>query len=230
MQPVKPFDDPKVRKAMRSPPTRPRSLESAHRGIGTAAEHHHVSPVHPDYEKLPVMTQNIEKAKKLLADAGHKDGIDIEIFGKSGSDLGGCVPCSHGRAMEGSRHPGQDQRPAIGQVLGDLDHCPIRLHDLGAPAAGLHGASPLPTGPACRGTSRTTPTRTSTRCSARRRERSTWPPAPRLIGQLEEILQDDGPIVQPLWRSLFTYHDKRVQGFKMHPTRYIFANQLAISA
>jgi peptide/nickel transport system substrate-binding protein len=50
------------------------------------------------------------------------------------------------------------------------------------------------------------------------------------MAKLEAILQDDGPIVQPFWRSVFTFHDKRVQGFKMHPTLYIFANLLAISA
>ena len=49
-----------------------------------------------------------------------------------------------------------------------------------------------------------------------------------IIGQLEKILQEDGPIVQPLWRSLFTYYDKRVQGFQMHPTLYIFGEQLAV--
>ena len=83
MQPIKPFDDPRVRKAMRLATDQAKTLELAHRGIGTIAEHHHVSPVHPDYKKLPMMTQNIEEAKKLLEEAGYKDGIDIEIFGKS---------------------------------------------------------------------------------------------------------------------------------------------------
>ena len=40
-----------------------------------------------------------------------------------------------------------------------------------------------------------------------------------IMAKLETILQDDGPIVQPVWRALFTFIDKRVQGFKMHPTR-----------
>jgi peptide/nickel transport system substrate-binding protein len=50
------------------------------------------------------------------------------------------------------------------------------------------------------------------------------------MARLETILQDDGPIVQPVWRSIFTFHDKRVLGFRPHPTLYIFANQLAIQA
>ena len=50
-----------------------------------------------------------------------------------------------------------------------------------------------------------------------------------VMTQLERILQDDGPIVQPVWRAIFTFMDKRVQGFKVHPTLYLFGHQLAIS-
>jgi len=50
-----------------------------------------------------------------------------------------------------------------------------------------------------------------------------------VITRLETILQDDGPIVQPVWRALFTFHDKRLLGFKMHPTGYLFGHQLAMS-
>jgi peptide/nickel transport system substrate-binding protein len=49
-----------------------------------------------------------------------------------------------------------------------------------------------------------------------------------VMAQIEKIMQDDGPITQPLWRAVFTGYDKRVKGFKMHPTSYIFANELAL--
>ena len=51
-----------------------------------------------------------------------------------------------------------------------------------------------------------------------------------IMARLEAILRDDGPIVQPVWRSIFTFLDKRVQGFRLHPTLYIFGHQLAIQA
>jgi len=51
-----------------------------------------------------------------------------------------------------------------------------------------------------------------------------------IMAQLEKILQEDGPIVQPVWRAIFTFMDKRVQGFKAHPTLYIFGHQLAITS
>ena len=43
------------------------------------------------------------------------------------------------------------------------------------------------------------------------------------------LMQEDGPIVQPLWRSVGTVMHERVQGFQMHPTRYIFGNELALA-
>ena len=48
-------------------------------------------------------------------------------------------------------------------------------------------------------------------------------------GQLEAIMQEDGPIVQPIWRNIFGAYSKQVQGFTMHPTAYIFGENLAIA-
>ena len=41
-------------------------------------------------------------------------------------------------------------------------------------------------------------------------------------------MQEDGPIAQPLWRSVYAAYDKRVKGFEIHPTLYIFGETLAI--
>ena len=45
-----------------------------------------MAPVHPEYYKLPFMKQNIAEAKKLLAEAGHPDGFEVEIFCKKDPD------------------------------------------------------------------------------------------------------------------------------------------------
>jgi peptide/nickel transport system substrate-binding protein len=51
-----------------------------------------------------------------------------------------------------------------------------------------------------------------------------------LVGKLQVIMQEDGPIVQPLWRKLFIPMDKRVKGFAIHPTRYFFCEEYAVEA
>ena len=49
-------------------------------------------------------------------------------------------------------------------------------------------------------------------------------------GHLEELMQDDGPIIQPLFRDTFTFMDKKVQGFSMHPTNYFFGWKVGLQA
>src|SRR5437588_447255 len=115
MQPVKPFDDKRVRQAMRYAIDSNAVLQIAHRGLGQPGEHHHVSSVHPEYAKLAPLSRDVASRRETMA-------------------------------------------------------------------------------------------------------------------RLEASLQDDAPIVQPVWRSIFTFHDKRVQGFRPHPTLYIFGHQLAIQA
>ena len=51
-----------------------------------------------------------------------------------------------------------------------------------------------------------------------------------ILGELEKIMQEDGPIAQPLWRSVYVAYDKRVKGFAVHPTYYIFGETLAVEA
>ena len=50
------------------------------------------------------------------------------------------------------------------------------------------------------------------------------------VKRLEEILQTEGPLVQPLFRKVFTFCDKKMKGFKMHPTQYIECNEIWLDA
>jgi len=49
-----------------------------------------------------------------------------------------------------------------------------------------------------------------------------------LMSKLEEIMHEDGPIVQPLFKNQITFYDKNVLGAMVHPTQYVFCNQLAL--
>jgi peptide/nickel transport system substrate-binding protein len=229
MQPVKPFDDPKVRQAMRLATDQARTLELAHRGIGTIAEHHHVSPIHPDYKKIDPMNQNIEQAKKLLEEAGYKDGIDIEIFGKSD-------PTWEAAAIEAMV---EQWKPA--GIRAKINILPsAKYWDVWTTVPlGFTVWAHRPLGFMVLALAyRTGVPWNESKYSNKQfdellgKAEGTLDVAARaeIIGQLEKIMQDDGPIVQPLWRSLFNYYDKKVQGFQMHPTRYIFGEELAIQS
>ncbi|MDA0340974.1 MAG: ABC transporter substrate-binding protein, partial [Proteobacteria bacterium] len=75
----KPFDNPKVRQAIAACMDHQEILDKAFSGLGQVAENHHVCPIHPEYAALPPLKRDVEKAKKLLAEAGYPDGITVEI-------------------------------------------------------------------------------------------------------------------------------------------------------
>jgi peptide/nickel transport system substrate-binding protein len=74
-----PFDNIDVRRAVMAcidPSAFPRQ---AFNGRGGIAEHHHVGPMHPEYYELPRPAQDYDKARELLKLAGHGAGLNITI-------------------------------------------------------------------------------------------------------------------------------------------------------
>lgn len=74
-----PFDDPRVRNALKWCQDRERIRQVAYRGHGLTAYDHWVSPLNEAYYPLEDRPQDIDKAKALLAEAGYPDGFETEI-------------------------------------------------------------------------------------------------------------------------------------------------------
>ncbi|MEX2407618.1 MAG: ABC transporter substrate-binding protein, partial [Rhodovibrionaceae bacterium] len=224
----KPFDDPRVRMALKLAVDPARTLELAHRGSGQPGEHHHVSPIHPEYAKLPPLARDVEKAKALLAEAGYPEGVDLEITCRSAPDW---------------------ELLAVQAMVEQWKDADIRVKIANMPSAsywdvwkqvpfGFTEWSHRPlgtmvlslayrTGVPWNESGYSNPEFDSLLSQAEgtadvelRRE---------IMAKIERIMVDDGPIVQPLWRARSAAYAKRVQGFAMHPTNYIFAEQLAVS-
>ena len=229
VQPIKPFDDKRVRQALRYAIDSNTVLQIAHRGLGQPGEHHHVSPVHPEYAKLPAPVRDVAKAKKLLADAGYPNGIDTEIV---------CRPQPAWELLAVQTMVEQWKEAGIRVKINVMPstqywevwtkvpfgfttwaHRPLGIMSL---ALAYRSGGPWNESKYSNAEfDRLLGQAEGTLDVTARRE---------TMARLEAILQDDGPIVQPVWRAIFTFHDKRVLGFKPHPTLYIFGNQLAIQA
>ena len=229
MQPVKPFDDKRVRQAMRYAIDSNAVLQIAHRGLGQPGEHHHVSPVHPEYAKLPMPSRDVARAKKLLAEAGYPNGIDTEIV---------CRPQPAWELLAVQAMVEQWKEAGIRVKINVMPstqywevwtkvpfgfttwaHRPLGIMSLAL--AYRSGGSWNESKYSNPEFDKLLTQAEGTLDVNQRRE---------IMARLESILQDDGPIVQPVWRAIFTFHDKRVQGFKPHPTLYLFGHQLAIQA
>jgi peptide/nickel transport system substrate-binding protein len=75
-----PFDDPRVRKAVRIATDREAIIKlMVGEGNGTATCDHPVMPNDP-YRAEFDCSQNIDEAKRLLAEAGYPDGIEFDLF------------------------------------------------------------------------------------------------------------------------------------------------------
>ena len=229
VQPVKPFDDKRVRQALRYAIDSGAILQIAHKGLGQAGEHHHVSPVHPEYAKLPAFQRDVAKAKKLLADAGYPNGIDTEIVARP-------QPAWELLAVQAMVEQWKEAGIRVKiNVMPSTQYWEVWTkvpfgfttwahRPLGVMSLALAYRTGVPWNESKYSNLEFDKILTmaeGTLDVTARRE---------LMVQLEKILQDDGPIVQPVWRAIFTFHDKRVQGFKLHPTLYIFGHQLAMSA
>lgn len=76
---VDPWQDEKVRMALKLCQNREKILQLAYFGQGLQGHDTHVYPKHPEYCEKPIPKYDPEKAKQLLADAGYPDGLEVEL-------------------------------------------------------------------------------------------------------------------------------------------------------
>ena len=80
-----PFNDVRVRQAVRFGLDREAMLEAATGGLGSLGNDTPVGPANPYYNKdLPQRTRDVEKSKALLAEAGYPDGLEVTLFTSTG--------------------------------------------------------------------------------------------------------------------------------------------------
>ncbi|MGF1640020.1 MAG: ABC transporter substrate-binding protein [Rhodospirillales bacterium] len=215
----KPFDDPRVRTAVRLCQNHGRLLELAYRGRGLPAQDHHVAPVHPEYAPMEPPNQDYPLARKLLADAGHPDGLTLEIICKKEPpwELATVQALAEMCAPAGIRIKiNVMPNTQYWEVWDKADfgftawaHRPLGVMALnlayrsGVPWNETHYSNPefdrlLDAASA------------ALDVNARRRH----------MERLQKILQADAVIAQPFWRSMFAAGHQRVRGYRIHPTLY----------
>ncbi len=229
VQPIKPFDDKRVRQALRLATDTDVTLKVAHRGLGKPGDHHHVAPAHPEYANIGGSKRDVAKAKALLTEAGYKDGIDTEIA---------CRPAPDWELL------------AVQAMVEQWKEAGIRVKINVMPSAqywdnwtkvpfGFTTWAHRPLGTMVLGL--------AYRTGAAWNE-SKWSNAEfdkliteaegyldvekrrGVMAKIQAIMLDDGPAVVPLWRAVFNYTDKKIKGYKIHPSIYIEAKDLSVDA
>ncbi|MDH3690666.1 MAG: ABC transporter substrate-binding protein [Gammaproteobacteria bacterium] len=222
------FKDPKARQALRYAVGNKRIAELALRELGTPAENHHVCPVHPDYAELPFPERDIEKAKQLAAESG-LDKVEIAIACKKDPawELA-AVQAMVEQMKEAGLNATINLMPSA-QFWDNWDKVPVGFtswahRPLGFMVLGLAYRTGVPWNESHYSNPEFDELLTKAEGTLDVEERR------EIIKQLEQIMQEDGPIVQPSWRAVFTPVHEKVKGFEQHPTQYIFPERLGVEA
>ncbi len=225
----KPFDDIRVRKAVQKTCDAQRQLDIAHQGLGIVGEHHHVATIHPEYFKLPPVKQDIAGAKKLLAEAGYPDGIELtcNVGNTNGTWEQNSVAILKEDAAKAGINIKMNVMPSA-QYWDVWTKAPLSLtswthRPLAVMVLGLAYRAGVPWNESSYNNPDFDAALTdaeSTLDVEKRRAK---------MEKVEKILQDDAVMVQPFFRSVFTAMAENVVGFEMHPTRYYRFHKVSLA-
>jgi len=225
-----PFTNKKLRQAIQAAIGLKRYPELVYGGRGQLGEHHHVSPIHPEYFELPLPERDVEKGKRLMAEAGYEGGVDLSI------DVGN----TNGPWQQQVCEIMKEQLAEIGVNL-SLNVMPSSKYwevwdktpfgftawthrPLGTMVLSLGYRSGVPWNE----TNYANPEFDAALDEAE----SILDPDERRVKmeKVQRILQDDAVIVQPLWQPKFFVAHSKVKGMTAHPTQYHQLHKVWIDA
>lgn len=190
-------------------------LELGYKGLGTTAENHHACPVHPEYAKLPAQTFDKTKVKDVLAKYKLADaefelisldgGFELDTTDAVAGQLREAGVNVKRTVMPGSTFWNDWQKYPFSSTT--WNHRPLAVQNMSL--AYTSTGSWNETGMANKEFDDAMAKALGLADADKRRE---------VAAVLEKILQDEGYIIQPYWRSLFRHAKPNVKGMEMHPS------------
>ncbi len=210
-----PYDNVEVRTAIQMAVDNAVVLELGYSGLGTVAENHHVAPIHPEYAELPPLVVDPAAALAKLTAAGHADTefelISIDDAWQSGScDAVAAQMRDAGMNVTRTVLPGStfwndwtkypfsatewNMRPLGVQILALAYKSGVSWNETAFDNAEFDALLAEAT---------------SINDVDARRE---------VMAKIETLMQAEGVLIQPYWRSLYRHMNDRVMDADMHPT------------
>lgn len=223
----KPYADVRVRRALAMAVDNNVLLELGFSGNGRVADNHHVCPIHPEYAEISAPVYDPEAAKALLEEAGMADfehdliSID-DTWRKNTTDAAAAMLRDAGFNVKRTVLPGAT-------FWNDWTKYPLSTTDwaqrpLGVQVLALAYRSGEPWNETGFSNEEFDSTLNEAMAIANADERRV------VMAKLEKMMQDEGVIVQPYWRSIFRHYKENVVGAEMHPTFEIHVAKLGFAA
>jgi len=212
-QKVAPYDDVRVRRAVQLAVDNAKVLEIGYGGAGIVAENHHVGLMHVDYAKIDIPAADPARALALLTEAGQEahefDLISQEAeWQASSSDVVAGQMRDAGFKVKRTMLPGAT-------FWNDWDKYPFSATEWAGRPLGVqvYMLAYKSGGPWSE-----TAFSNAEFDSLLEQATTIADPAKRseIMARLQQILLDEGVIIQPYWRSLYRSFSPKVHGFGAH--------------
>ncbi|MBM2577133.1 ABC transporter substrate-binding protein [Jannaschia sp. Os4] len=224
---MRPYADARVRRALALAVSNDVLLELGYAGLGTVAENHHVCPIHPEYAELPAPVYDPARALALLEEAGlsdfEHDLISIEDnWRRDTCDAAAAQLRDAGIAVRRTVLPGST-------FWNDWAKYPFSATDWAQRPLGVQvlalayrsGEAWNESGFANAEFDQTLQEALSIADADARRD---------LSARLQAIMQEEGVVIQPYWRSTFRHFRPGLVGAEQHPTFEIHVYKLGLAA
>ncbi|WP_232823126.1 ABC transporter substrate-binding protein [Oceanibium sediminis] len=209
------YTDVRVRRALALAVDNAVVLELGYANLGAVAENHHVGPMHPDYADIGPPPVDPTRAFSLIEEAGVADyeheliSVDDD-WNRATADAIAAQLRDAGIKLRRTILPGA-------QFWADW-----RTHPFSCSAWGMRpmGVQVLRLAYTSDGMWNETGFADASFDARLADALGTVAPEERraIMAELEQMLREDGTIIQPYWRKLFLHHTDRVQGVRRHPT------------
>ena len=214
-QTQEPYDNVNVRRALQMAVDNEVVLELGYNDLGEVAENHHVAPIHPEYAEIDAPEWNPTAAREMIEAEGLAD-FEFELI--SIDDNWQAATCDTVAAE--IRDAGINIRRTIlpgATFWNDWLNYPFsstewNMRPLGVQVLTLayrSGAAWNEAGFANEEFDALLDQANGIADADERRE---------VMAQLQQIMRDEGVLIQPYWRSLFRHARANVHGAEMHPT------------
>ncbi|SMY07496.1 ABC transporter substrate-binding protein [Flavimaricola marinus] len=210
-----PFDNVEVRRAMQLAVDNSVILELGYNGLGTTAENHHVCPIHPEYAELAPLVVDPDGAAAAIAEAGHAD-TEFELI--SIDDAWQAASCDAVAAQ--IRDAGINIKRTVlpgSTFWNDWTKYPFSATEWNMRPLGVQVlALAYKSGVAWNETAFANAEFDALLARAMSIENAEA--RSEVMAEIETIMQNEGVLIQPYWRSLYRHTAAGVMGADMHPT------------